>query len=91
MPAYSQPRFVTREADRTTYHSFSFGPHYDPGNVGLASLVAHNDDHVRPGGGYPEHPHRDAEQLARVRLVQLFESRQVASPAPLDERHLLCS
>ena len=59
-------RFVTREADRTTYHSFSFGPHYDPGNVGLASLVAHNDDHVRPGGGYPEHPHRDLEIVTWV-------------------------
>ena len=35
-------RFVTVEPGRTTRHSFSFGRHYDPGNVGIADLVAHN-------------------------------------------------
>ena len=47
-------------------HSFSFGPHYDPTNVGHAVLVAHNDDDVRAGSGYDTHPHRDLEIVTWV-------------------------
>jgi redox-sensitive bicupin YhaK (pirin superfamily) len=54
-------RFTTRGDGLTTRHSFSFGAHYDPGNVGFAVLVAHNDDLVQPGRGYDLHPHRDLE------------------------------
>ena len=61
-------RFLTREDGRTTWHSFSFGAHYDPGNVGFGALVAHNDEHLPPGTGYPDHPHRDVE-LVTVVLV----------------------
>lgn len=49
-----------------TWHSFSFGDHYDPGNVGFGALVAHNEETVRLGAGYPEHPHRDTEILTWV-------------------------
>jgi len=37
-------RFLTRAGGRTTWHSFSFGRHYDPDNVGLGPLVALNDE-----------------------------------------------
>ena len=47
-------------------HSFSFGPHYDPDNVGHAVLVAHNDDDIRSGAGYASHPHRDLEIVTWV-------------------------
>lgn len=59
-------RFETLEEGRTTRHSFSFGAHYDPGNVGFASLVAHNDELLPPGTGYAEHPHADTEILSVV-------------------------
>ncbi|MBW8751181.1 MAG: pirin family protein [Propionibacteriales bacterium] len=59
-------RFVTREAGRTTYHSFSFGAHYDPRDVGFGTLVAHNDELLPPGTGYPDHPHRDVEIVTVV-------------------------
>jgi len=59
-------RFATREGGRTTYHSFSFGTHYDPGNVGFGALVAHNDEQLPPGTGYPDHPHRDVEIVTVV-------------------------
>src|SRR5690242_10453749 len=45
-------RFVTRDAGRTTWHSFSFGAHYDPDNVGFGAMVAHNDEHLPAGTGY---------------------------------------
>jgi len=59
-------RFSTRAADRTTHHSFSFGPHYDPANLGFGPLVCHNDDLLVPGGGYPDHPHTDLEIVTWV-------------------------
>ena len=59
-------RFTTTTEGRTTRHSFSFGPHYDPGNVGHAVLVAHNDDRVAPGHGYDTHPHADLEIVTWV-------------------------
>jgi redox-sensitive bicupin YhaK (pirin superfamily) len=59
-------RFTTRTDWLTSRHSFSFGPHYDPGNVGFASMVAHNDDVLRPGTGYDTHPHTDTEIVTWV-------------------------
>ncbi|HET7689281.1 MAG TPA: pirin family protein [Nocardioidaceae bacterium] len=65
---------VHRTADRpsTTYdgvvsrHSFSFGAHYDPANVGFGMLVCHNEDTLEPRKGYDEHPHRELEIVTWV-------------------------
>lgn len=59
-------RFTTTTDWLTSRHSFSFGPHYDPSNVGQAVLVAHNDDVVAPGRGYDLHPHADLEIVTWV-------------------------
>jgi quercetin 2,3-dioxygenase len=59
-------RFTTEAPGITTRHSFSFGQHYDPANVGHAVLVAHNDDRVAPGSGYDLHPHADLEIVTWV-------------------------
>jgi quercetin 2,3-dioxygenase len=59
-------RFRTDDAGRTTWHSFSFGTHYDPGNIAFGALVAHNDEHLPMGTGYPDHPHRDVEIVTVV-------------------------
>lgn len=58
--------FVTRERGRYTRHAFSFGPHYDPENVGFGPIVCH-DDHLLAGGqGFPDHPHADLEIVTWV-------------------------
>jgi quercetin 2,3-dioxygenase len=62
----SQQRFLTRTDWVETHHSFSFGEHYDPGNVSFGRLLVNNEDLVRAGGGYPDHPHRDAEIITWV-------------------------
>lgn len=62
----SDGRSETVAGGRTTRHSFSFGAHYDPRNVGFASLVAHNDELLPPGTGYPDHPHTDTEIVSWV-------------------------
>jgi hypothetical protein len=65
---------VRRAADRqetradgiVSRHSFAFGPHYDPANTRFGELVAHNDDVLAPGAGFPEHPHRGLEIVTWV-------------------------
>jgi redox-sensitive bicupin YhaK (pirin superfamily) len=59
-------RFLTRTDWSETHHSFSFGEHYDPGNVCFGPLLVNNDDVVRAGAGYADHPHRDAEIITWV-------------------------
>jgi redox-sensitive bicupin YhaK (pirin superfamily) len=59
-------RFLTRAEGRTTWHSFSFGAHYDPANVGFGPLVALNDELLPRGTGYDDHPHRDTEIVTWV-------------------------
>ncbi len=59
-------RARTVGSGRDTRHSFSFGAHYDPGNVGYAGLLVHNDDLLSPGAGYPEHGHTDVEIVTWV-------------------------
>ena len=59
-------RFITTGPDRLTRHSFSFGEHYDPANLGFGPMICHNDDVIDPGGGYPDHPHTDLEIVTWV-------------------------
>ena len=54
-------RSSSTDPGRQTRHSFSFGPHYDPANLGFGPLVCHNDDLLEPGSGYPDHPHSELE------------------------------
>ncbi|RZT12938.1 hypothetical protein EV649_7307 [Kribbella sp. VKM Ac-2569] len=59
-------RFRTANEWLDSRHSFSFGPHYDPANVGFGFLVAHNDETVAPGTGFERHPHQDLEIVTWV-------------------------
>ena len=62
----SSERFSTRDEGRLTRHSFSFGGHYDPANVGFGPLVCHDDHRLRPGTGFEEHRHADVEIVSWV-------------------------
>lgn len=46
--------------------SFSFANYYDPQWSGFHSLIVMNNDIIEPGGGFPTHPHRDAEIFTYV-------------------------
>lgn len=62
----ARDRFTTQTGWLSSRHSFSFGPHYDPANVGHGVLVVHNDDVVAPHTGFDTHPHRDMEIVTWV-------------------------
>jgi redox-sensitive bicupin YhaK (pirin superfamily) len=59
-------RFRTAEDWLESRHSFSFGPYYDPANVGFGALLVHNDEVVAPGTGFDLHPHQDLEIVTWV-------------------------
>jgi hypothetical protein len=49
-----------------TWHSFSFGEYYDPGQMGFGPLRVINDDRVQAGQGFGMHGHRDMEIVTYV-------------------------
>jgi quercetin 2,3-dioxygenase len=49
-----------------SWHSFSFGEHYDPKNTHHGLLLVSNDDRVAPGQGFGTHGHRDMEIVTWV-------------------------
>jgi quercetin 2,3-dioxygenase len=49
-----------------SWHSFSFGRHYDPSNTHHGLLLVSNDDTVAPGTGFTTHSHRDMEIVTWV-------------------------
>ena len=59
-------RFRTESEWLDSRHSFSFGPYYDPANVGFGLLLVHNDEVVAPGTGFDTHPHQDLEIVTWV-------------------------
>ncbi|MEQ8718147.1 MAG: pirin family protein [Acidimicrobiales bacterium] len=62
----ARDRFHTDMGWLDSWHSFSFGGHWDPGNTGHGLLIVSNDDRVAPGGGFGAHPHRDMEIVTWV-------------------------
>lgn len=59
-------RFHTRIDWLDSWHSFSFGQHYDPKNTHHGLLLVHNDDIITPGAGFGTHAHRDMEIVTWV-------------------------
>jgi redox-sensitive bicupin YhaK (pirin superfamily) len=62
----AQSRFHTTTDWLDSWHSFSYGPHYDPTNTHFGFLLASNDDVVQPAGGFQMHRHRDMEIVTWV-------------------------
>jgi len=49
-----------------TYWLFSFSNYFDPRNIQFGALRVFNDDVVKPGKGFPTHPHEEMEIITIV-------------------------
>jgi quercetin 2,3-dioxygenase len=88
----SADRAVTTSRGIRSRHSFSFGAHYDPADVGFGLLLVHNDDEVQPGSGYDQHRHRDVEIVTwvvdgRLRHRHARGADRVLGPASVQRLH----
>ncbi len=59
-------RFHTDVGWLDSWHSFSFGEHFDAQNQGHGQLLVLNDDRVAAAGGFGTHGHRDMEIVTWV-------------------------
>lgn len=59
-------RFCSDLPGGTSWHCFSFGPHYDPARTSLGPLVLLDEHVLAPGAGFDEHLHRDVEVVTWV-------------------------
>ncbi|MFF3610723.1 pirin family protein [Streptomyces sp. NPDC002580] len=50
----------------SSFHAFSFGPHYDPDNLRFGAVIACNEERLVPGAGFDEHPHSHTEIVTWV-------------------------
>ncbi|MEH6454453.1 MAG: pirin family protein [Psychromonas sp.] len=48
-------------------HHFSFADYYNPARMGFGVLRVVNDDWVKPGTGFPTHPHKNMEIISFIR------------------------
>lgn len=62
----AKDRFHTNIDWLDSWHTFSFGHHYDPEHMGFSDLRVINDDVVHGGGGFATHPHKDMEIITVV-------------------------
>ena len=59
-------RFHTLVDRIETFHSFSYGRHYDPDHIGFGDLMAINEERLAPGAGYDDHHHADVDIVTWV-------------------------
>lgn len=62
----AEDRFRTDGDGVSTWHSFSYGAHYDPDNIGFGPLIAINTERIDAGRGYELHHHADVEIVTWV-------------------------
>lgn len=54
----SAARFAERDEGRMTWHTFSFGPFYDPARVGFGPIVLCDEHLLGNDRGFSTHPHQ---------------------------------
>jgi len=60
-------------------HHFSFANYYNPARMGFGVLRVVNDDWVKPGTGFPTHPHQNMEIISFVRTGSITHKDSVGN------------
>ena len=68
--------------------TFSFANYYDPEHKGFHSLQVMNNDVIEPGGGFPTHPHQDAEIFTYVLSGKLEHKDSIGNGSVIDAGNL---
>lgn len=63
--------------------SFAFADYDDPSNAHFGSLLAHNENELKPGQGMHEHPHHDLEIITYVAEGTLRHEDSLGNKADL--------
>lgn len=66
-----------------TWHSFSFGSHYDPERVGFGPMVCHDEHLLGAGQGFEQHHHEGLEILTWVVSGALAHTDSLGGTAEL--------
>jgi len=59
-------RFHTKIDWLDSWHTFSFGEHYDANHMAFGPLRVINEDRIKGGAGFPTHGHKDMEIITLV-------------------------
>jgi redox-sensitive bicupin YhaK (pirin superfamily) len=68
--------------------TFSFANYYDPEHNGFHSLQVMNNDVIEPRGGFPTHPHKDAEIFTYVLSGKLEHKDSIGNGSVIDAGNL---
>lgn len=91
-PAYrKRPAGERGRAEHGWLHArftFSFAEYQDPRHMNFRSLRVMNNDVIEPGGGFPMHPHHDAEIMTYVMSGQLEHRDSMGNGAVIEAGNL---
>lgn len=68
--------------------TFSFANYYHPEHCGFHSLIVMNNDIIEPGGGFPTHPHSDAEIFTYVMSGKLQHQDSIGNGSVIEAGNL---
>jgi len=81
----SEQRGITKKDWLESYHSFPFNGYYDPQYVQFGPVIVLNDVKVVPGGGFPNHSHRDMEFLSYILAGELEHKDSIGGQGVIKE------